>query len=91
MPDKYPVLNKFADLSRYFDPSVLVLASEQAPPEINKYNKTRIVDAQAIFATELMDFNPEHIHQDCSEFLGSVLLDKLHEELKPMYVSNERA
>lgn len=61
-PDKYPLLNKFADLSRYFDPSVLVLASEGAPPEINKYNKTRVVDAQAIFAQELMDFNPEHIH-----------------------------
>ena len=38
-----------------------------------------------------MDFNPEHIHQDSSEFLGSVLLDRLHEELRPIYVSNVSA
>ena len=38
-----------------------------------------------------MNFNPEHIHQDCSEFLGSVLLEKLHESLKPIYVTNENA
>ena len=38
-----------------------------------------------------MDFNPMHIHQDCSEFLERVLLEKLHESLKGYYVSNEKA
>ena len=38
-----------------------------------------------------MDFNPQHVHQDCSEFLERVLLEKLHESLKGYYVSNEKA
>ena len=36
-----------------------------------------------------MVFNPENIQADCSEFL-SYFLDKLHEELKDLYVPNER-
>ena len=44
-PKEYPILNKFAELTRFFDPNVLSQAAEDAPPEINKYNKTRIVDA----------------------------------------------
>ena len=48
--DKYPILNKFAELSRYYDPNVLILAQDGEKGdwqqnEINKYNKTRVVDA----------------------------------------------
>lgn len=84
-------LMKISELSKFFDPQVLILASEWQSNEINQYNKTRVVDAQTIFATELMDFNPEHIHQDCSEFLGTVLLEKLHSSLKSIYIPSEKA
>jgi ubiquitin C-terminal hydrolase len=36
----------------------------------------------------LQKFNPENIQADCSEFL-IFILDKLHEELKDIYFSNE--
>lgn len=36
-----------------------------------------------------MTFNPDNIQADCSEFL-SYFLDKLHEELKDLYVPNEK-
>lgn len=37
---------------------------------------------------ELQIFNPENIMADCGEFL-SFILDRLHEDLKDIYVSNE--
>ena len=49
--------------------------------------KKKIVDAQEIFMKELYDFNPENIQADTSEFF-SYIMDKLHEELKGIYVSN---
>ena len=47
----------------------------------------KVVDAEAIFAAELVEFNPDMVQADCSEFL-SFILDKLHEEMKDIYVSN---
>lgn len=44
-----------------------------------------------LFAEEIGDFNPECVHQDSAEFLQRVIFDKLHESLKPIYVSNEAA
>lgn len=38
---------------------------------------------------ELYEFNPENIQADTSEFF-SYIMDKLHEELKDIYVSNEK-
>lgn len=38
---------------------------------------------------ELWEFNPENIQADTSEFF-SYIMDKLHEELKSIYVSNEK-
>lgn len=55
-------------------------------PSLSMY-QDKVVDAETIFATELLEFNPEAIQADCSEFL-SFILDKLHEELKDIYVSN---
>lgn len=72
-----------AELSRFFDPNVI------KNDETRYYNsKGNVVDAQVIFAQELVTFNPENAQADCSEFL-SYFLDKLHEELKDFYVSNE--
>lgn len=70
-----------AELSRYFDPNVL------KNDDRKYYNKANFVDAQEIFMQELLIFNPENIQADCSEFL-SFFLDKLHEELKDIYVAN---
>lgn len=47
-----------------------------------------MVDASLIFYQDLYAFNPENIQADCSEFL-IFILDKLHEELKDIYVTNE--
>ena len=47
-----------------------------------------MVDAQQIFYQDLQHFNPDNVQADCSEFL-SYILDKLHEELKDIYVSNQ--
>ena len=74
------VLMKFAELSRYFDPRVIVMQDHPA-------YKAKVVDAETIFAAELAQFNPERIQADCSEFL-TFILDKLHEELKDIYISN---
>ena len=41
----------------------------------------KVVDAETIFASEMIQFNPEKVQADCSEFL-SFILDKLHEEMK---------
>lgn len=46
---------KCAELSRYFDPKVLV------NDENKYYSKGKVVDAQQIFYNELRDFNPENI------------------------------
>lgn len=37
---------------------------------------------------ELSVFNPDNVQADCSEFL-SFILDKLHEDLKDIYVPNQ--
>lgn len=71
-----------AELSRFFDPNVIKNDTS------NYYSKGNVVDAQEIFLQELLTFNPDNIQADCSEFL-SFFLDKLHEELKEFYVTNE--
>ena len=83
------VLGKFVSLSRYFEPKIQVMDNA-----VNKFQgaglamyQDKVVDAEAIFATELLEFNPEAVQADCSEFL-SYILDKLHEEMKDIYVSN---
>jgi ubiquitin C-terminal hydrolase len=77
------VLTKFVELSRYFEPRIQVMSSKQGA----EIYKKKIVDAQDIFMKELYDFNPENIQADTSEFF-SYIMDKLHEELKGIYVSN---
>jgi len=61
---------------------------------VNKFEGTslsmyqdKVVDAEKIFAAELLEFNPDQVQADSSEFL-SYILDKLHEEMKDIYVSN---
>jgi ubiquitin C-terminal hydrolase len=83
------VLAKFVALSRYFEPKIQIMDNA-----VNKFQETslsmyqdKVVDAEAIFAAELAEFNPEMVQADCSEFL-SYILDKLHEEMKDIYVSN---
>lgn len=41
----HSLLGRFGELSRYFDQHWLIMASEGASADINKYNKTRVVDA----------------------------------------------
>jgi ubiquitin C-terminal hydrolase len=53
----------------------------------SNFYKTKTVDAEQIFMRELQNFNPESCQADCSEYLAFVL-DKLHEDLKDIYVPN---
>jgi ubiquitin C-terminal hydrolase len=46
------------------------------------------VCAEKIFASLIGEFNPFHNHQDCHEFF-SLILDKLHEEMKTVYIPTE--
>ena len=83
------VLWKFVDLSRYFEPRVQVMQNSDwtTVTDLSEYRK-KTVDAQEIFFKEIAEFNPEKIQADCSEFL-SIILDKLHEEVKDLYVPND--
>ena len=60
-PDR-SLVSRFGELSKYFDQHFLLMASEGASTDVNKYNRTRVVDAQVIFAEEIGDFNPENVH-----------------------------
>ena len=83
------VLAKFVSLSRYFEPKIQVMQNS-----VDKFQgaslsiyQDKVVDAEKIFASELLEFNPDMVQADCSEFL-SFILDKLHEEMKDIYLSN---
>mmetsp|Transcript_33366 Transcript_33366/g.51174 ORF Transcript_33366/g.51174 Transcript_33366/m.51174 type:complete len:165 (+) Transcript_33366:604-1098(+) len=76
------IVMKFAELSRFFNPRVQIMDEQLT-------YKDKVVDAETIFQTELAVFNPDRIQADCSEFLVFIL-DKLHEELKDIYVSNSQ-
>jgi len=82
LTEKRELLGKFIEMSRYFEPRVNVTGE-------NPQYKARTVDAQQIFYKELLAFNPDNIQADCSEFMA-MMLDRLHEEMKDIYVSNEK-
>jgi ubiquitin C-terminal hydrolase len=49
--------------------------------------KAGTVDAQRIFYQELKELNPDNEQFDTAEFM-TIILDRLHEELTDIYVSN---
>lgn len=82
LKDGKDLLTKFVEFSRYFEPYIETY-------DTTNYYKQKVVNTEQIFYSTINEFNPENIQADCSEFLTFVL-DKLHEELKTLYVSNEK-
>lgn len=76
------ILRKFIELSRYFDPRTQMLSN-------NKIYQVNTVNAQHIFHQELAELNPDNEQFDTAEFL-TIMLDRLHEETKDFYISNEK-
>ena len=82
LKDNKDYLTKFVEFSRYFEPYIETY-------DTTNYYKKKVVNTEQIFYSSICEFNPENIQADCSEFLTFVL-DKLHEEMKGLYVSNEK-
>jgi ubiquitin C-terminal hydrolase len=71
------LLTKIINVARYFD------AAAQIDKKV-EFAK-RVVNAEQIFESFLLQYNPSSEQQDACDFLNC-LLDQIHEELKPFYV-----